>query len=391
MRAQRQKANAKKRKWREALITETSRRQRPRVHETDICRDFRRLKRAQAEQRSTEKHDKQYRREQRAAKGRLHADRCFVDSSLCDVEAYHNKRQQKCGHIDDALTFRWMEFESKYKQDGVWTAPVLDTDDTESRSGVLAHFRREHSPHSLHRWLIAQCRIQVWGDKGLGRIQPTSTATAQFLCQKCHAPMSTTRFEMLCTSCGNTVPRVKRADMNMKELESVQETAPSYKRNNHLHEWITRVQARERKVVPMAVKQAVLQSFEKWGFDRYNPKQSLVRRFLRDAGYQRYFEHIPQIMHWLSGKKQIVFDDDTVCKIKKVFNAIQGPFEKHKPPGRKNFLSYGYILYKVCELLELDDLLHAFRLLKSRTNLMKADKVWRGICNDCGYQYIPTT
>lgn len=38
-------------------------------------------------------------------------------------------------------------------------------------------------------------------------------------------------------------------------------------------------------------------------------------------------------------------------KLKAMFAEIQEPFEKNCPANRKNFLSYGYTLYKFCELL----------------------------------------
>ena len=92
-----------------------------------------------------------------------------------------------------------------------------------------------------------------------------------------------------------------------------------------------------------------------------------------------------------SGKTPPKISREQVAYMKRIFDAIQIPFERHKPPGRKNFLSYSYVLYKVCELLNLDEVLPFFPLLKSRANLMKADKVWRGICADCDYQFIATT
>ena len=51
--------------------------------------------------------------------------------------------------------------------------------------------------------------------------------------------------------------------------------------------------------------------------------------------------------------------------LRSMFREIQPAFSKHCPKDRKNFLSYSYVLYKFCELLELDDLLPNFNLLKS--------------------------
>lgn len=39
------------------------------------------------------------------------------------------------------------------------------------------------------------------------------------------------------------------------------------------------------------------------------------------------------------------------ARLKQMFAEIQAPFAKHCPPNRKNFLSYGFTLYKMCELL----------------------------------------
>ena len=65
------------------------------------------------------------------------------------------------------------------------------------------------------------------------------------------------------------------------------------------------------------------------------------------------------------------------------------PFMKHCPE-KKEFLSYSYVLHKFCELLELDDLLEFFPLLKSREKLKQQDKIWINICKELQWQYIPS-
>ena len=72
------------------------------------------------------------------------------------------------------------------------------------------------------------------------------------------------------------------------------------------------------------------------------------------------------------------------------FSASEVPFFKHCPDTRKNFLSYSYVLYKFCELLELDHLLQYFPLLKSREKLQQQDVIWKSICKDLEWEYIPS-
>ena len=54
-------------------------------------------------------------------------------------------------------------------------------------------------------------------------------------------------------------------------------------------------------------------------------------------------------------------------QLKIMFDEIQVPFEKYSRlicPDRKNFLNYNYVLYKMCELLNKDEFLNCFPLLK---------------------------
>ena len=70
-----------------------------------------------------------------------------------------------------------------------------------------------------------------------------------------------------------------------------------------------------------------------------------------------------------------------------MFQEIQKPFELYCPPTRKNFMNYSYVLHKICELLELDDLLDYFPVLKNTTKLLQHDKIWKKICDHFGWKY----
>ena len=72
-----------------------------------------------------------------------------------------------------------------------------------------------------------------------------------------------------------------------------------------------------------------------------------------------------------------------------MFEMIQEPWEMFKPKGRKNFISYPYILYKFCELLELEYLLDYFPMLDF-PNLAIPDKVWKQICGYLKWEFYPT-
>ena len=62
--------------------------------------------------------------------------------------------------------------------------------------------------------------------------------------------------------------------------------------------------------------------------------------------------------------------------------------EKYCPSTRKNFLSYSYVLYKFCQLLDKDEYLKYFTLLKSREKLHLQDQIWKKICEEVNWEFI---
>ena len=73
-----------------------------------------------------------------------------------------------------------------------------------------------------------------------------------------------------------------------------------------------------------------------------------------------------------------------------IFLQAQPPFNTYCPDDRKNFLTYGYTLYKLFELLELDEYLCNFKFLKDRKKLYDQEQIWKKICNELKWEFIPS-
>jgi hypothetical protein len=103
-----------------------------------------------------------------------------------------------------------------------------------------------------------------------------------------------------------------------------------------------------------------------------------------------HYEHIPYIKSRLTNKTAPTISREEEDQLLKMFDLIQEPFKKHCPKNRINFLSYSYVLHKFCELRELDEFINCFPLLKSRTKLRVQDEIWKKICNELKWEYIPS-
>jgi hypothetical protein len=102
------------------------------------------------------------------------------------------------------------------------------------------------------------------------------------------------------------------------------------------------------------------------------------------------YEHIPLIIHKLCGTEPPKMSKELENELIRKFEEIQAPFEKHKPPERKNFISYNYCIYKFCQELGQDQILEFLPLLKSREKLHQMDKIYSKICAELGWKFIPS-
>ena len=117
---------------------------------------------------------------------------------------------------------------------------------------------------------------------------------------------------------------------------------------------------------------------------------SKMREILKRLRINKYYEHINYILNRINGIPTPQFSAELEEKLCIMFRDIQGPFLKHCPKDRKNFLSYSYVLYKFFQILGLNDYLKYFPLLKSREKLYLQDQIWKNICIDLNYPIIPS-
>ena len=163
----------------------------------------------------------------------------------------------------------------------------------------------------------------------------------------------------------------------------------AYKRINHFNEWLAQFQAKESTDIPNEVFDLILIELKKERIlDTKNIKQTKIREILKKLKLNKYYEHVPHIINKLNGQYAPLMTREIEEKLRFMFREIQPSFQKHCPSGRNNFLSYSYVLYKFCELLDLDEYLPSFPLLKNRDKLYNQDKIWQKICEDLRWEFI---
>lgn len=163
----------------------------------------------------------------------------------------------------------------------------------------------------------------------------------------------------------------------------------SYKRINHLNEWISQIQGKETTDIPEEIYDKILLEIKKQKITNMAVlTRKKIREILRKLDSNKYYEHIPHIINKLNGLPIPNFEPELEEKLRVMFKMIQPLFLKYAPASRKNFLSYSYCLHKFVQLLGRDEYLSNLPLLKSRDKLQQQDAIWKKICDELNWQFI---
>lgn len=186
----------------------------------------------------------------------------------------------------------------------------------------------------------------------------------------------------VCQCCGDVEEIILDEDRQIKDYSP-------YRRINHFREWLNQFQAKQSPEIPEEVYQGIIIELNKNRINNYNDlNKKKMKLILKKLGYNSFYEHIHYIINKLSNLPPPKITRDMEKIFIKMFTKIEGPWELYKQPGRKNFLSYSYVLYKFCELLELDHLLECFTLHKDPNKLMENDDIWKKICTSLNWEFI---
>lgn len=194
---------------------------------------------------------------------------------------------------------------------------------------------------------------------------------------------------MICPTCGYQELMLVEQNRPIYRQSNKEASNQSYKRVNHFNEWVSQIQGKESTEIPEEIFEKILSEIKKEQIkDTLKLSYNKMREILKKLKFNKYYEHIYYIIYRLNGISPPNFSPELEEKLRNMFKEIQGPFLKHCPDKRKNFLSYSYVLFKFCQLLEKDEYLKHFSLLKSREKLHVQDQIWRKICLEVRWEFI---
>ena len=224
--------------------------------------------------------------------------------------------------------------------------------------------------------------------------QAAAAASAHGACPFCGGCNRAVQLQdgyVFCTSC-HTVEYILVDHEKPSYKDPPKEVAYfAYKRINHFNEWLNQVQGKETTEIPEEVYDSILLEIKKQKLNNVaNLTRKKVKDILKKLRINKYYEHVPHIINRINGMPSPHLSPELEDRLRHMFCQIQVPFLKHAPSSRKNFLSYSYCLHKMMQLLEMDQHIDSFPLLKSRDKLAAQDSIWQKICGEIGWDFIPS-
>jgi hypothetical protein len=194
---------------------------------------------------------------------------------------------------------------------------------------------------------------------------------------------------LLCNNCSRNIPYLIENEKPSYKEPPKEVCFYAYKRINHFKEILAQFQGKETTQIPPDIIENIKLQIKKQRIDIHQITNLKTKEILKNLGYNKYYEHIPFIKDKLGIKPPIMSPEleETLCNL---FIELQSPYSKYCPDDRVNFLNYYYTAYKLCELLGETQYLEHFPMLKDPEKRMEQDEIWKKICMDLDWEYIPT-
>jgi hypothetical protein len=212
------------------------------------------------------------------------------------------------------------------------------------------------------------------------------------VCQYCHIgeliPLEDEGI-VICNTCSRSLAYLIENEKPSYKEPPKEVCFYAYKRINHFKEILAQFQGKETTQIPPDVIENIKLQVKKERIELGQITNNKTKEILKKLGYNKYYEHIQFIKDKLGIKPPIMSPEleESLCNL---FMDLQAPYSKFCPDDRVNFLNYYYTAYKLCELLGEKQYLDHFPMLKDREKRIEQDNVWKKICGELDWEFIPT-
>lgn len=198
-------------------------------------------------------------------------------------------------------------------------------------------------------------------------------------CPECNQPIET-----MCEECGIFFGE---PELIVTDLYNYQcRPQRCYRRHDHFKEVLYQFQGKEGKIVPPEVVEQIKAQIQ----DPAKANVAEIRSIIRKLKLTKYVENAFYITFAITGEQPPYIKREIEDKMIRMFNRIDQAYHLINKQKRKSFMNYYYIIFKLLELMGQKEILPRVPMLRTKIRTKDHDKIWRQICDELDWTYIPT-
>jgi hypothetical protein len=216
------------------------------------------------------------------------------------------------------------------------------------------------------------------------------------MCQRCNIPMFIRNEDgfLMCKTCCTTEAYSERVPyIGLNTIDDADSTAQSSKKVSNFRDYLHLLQGKKANVKLESDLPAMLD------YISLRPSEDVtvdsITKMLVHLGKRKYIKYMALLESRLRKASQEPRVPQMSLQLENKFCSnflmLVDPYERHKPPSRKHFMSYAYCGWQFCRIENTPEFFVLFRLLKDPAKIEKQDETFAKICPEIGWTFESST
>lgn len=167
----------------------------------------------------------------------------------------------------------------------------------------------------------------------------------------------------------------------------------TYHRPTHFKDMLSSLQGTFKSNIPADVMKTVTESIVSRNLHgkkrTFSEDIEIVRGTLKSLNLSKYYEKCAQMAYVILGTAVPQLTQPQEQTLIMMFEQLNAVYPKYRPKGRKNMISYKYVMLKLLEICELNDIIPAIKRIKSNDRLKIHEAIWEEVCRDLNWKFYP--
>lgn len=215
---------------------------------------------------------------------------------------------------------------------------------------------------------------------------PTEKYSEKYNCNNCESFDLVYSIEgIVCRGCGVLEKTFLAEDMSFSQITenpSVLIKKIHYQKRNYFQEILKSLQGGILKEVPEEIlnnikKELIIHNIT----ETKQVNHKIIQRILKRLNYSKYYKYKHHIVRIITNQNPLSIPKPVEEIINHMFDLVETVWEHVKPEENHSIFSLQHILYKIFQILNLNEYLQYISLSKDRSKVIKNELLWESIVN----------